>query len=184
MALIDQLQIRSGNQANMPTLLIGEMALADDEKRLYIGSSSGNIFIPCSSDMNSLSASINGAINIAYTAYNNNADISLLATASKEVADTANDTSTTVLDNYNVSKYMQIYIATETDTSIVPIPVEVYSIIDLGTVVLDVYYRKVDGNNILLDLGTDYTIDTALNNINLLSIVLDINDTIKYRIYK
>lgn len=54
----DLLQIRRGNVENLPNLAQGEMGIALDEERFYIGGVSGNIGIPNKKDLDDIAISV------------------------------------------------------------------------------------------------------------------------------
>lgn len=43
--MADEVKIRRGNKATMPTLAVGELAYCRDAKELYIGTASGNVLL-------------------------------------------------------------------------------------------------------------------------------------------
>ena len=44
-AMADEVKIRRGNKATIPTLAVGELAYCKDAKELYIGTASGNVLL-------------------------------------------------------------------------------------------------------------------------------------------
>lgn len=77
-----KLQIRRGNNANIPTLSPGEFGLATDTAKLYVGGESGNLEVAMKDDIDGLTATDVGAVPTSRTVNGKalSSDISLAAT--------------------------------------------------------------------------------------------------------